>query len=87
MAATCMMDLQGICFSHAFFQGANLEKADLRGCDCSHAVFADAFLKGTDLRGAKLNGVDVRRMRFQNTRIDLEQAVQFAESLGCTLSG
>ena len=81
------MDLQGVCLAHAFFRGANLEKADLRGCDCSHAVFADAALKGADLRGARFNGVDVRQMRFQETKIDLEQAVRFAESLGCIVSG
>ena len=75
------MDLQGVCLAHAFFQGANLEKADLRGCDCSHAVFADAALKGADLRGARFNGVDVRQMRFQETKIDLEQAVRFARAV------
>ena len=82
------MDLQGVCLAHAFFQGANLEKGGParlrlfpRGV-CGRRPEGGGFL-----RGARFNGVDVRQMRFQETKIDLEQAVRFAESLGCIVSG
>ena len=39
-----------------------------------------------DLRGAKIDGTDLKSALMKRTKIDLEQAVLLAESLGAVLS-
>ncbi|MNR34997.1 hypothetical protein D3C85_1528140 [compost metagenome] len=39
-------------------------------------------LEGADLRDAKLEGIDLKSLDLKNVRIDVEQAVLLARSLG-----
>lgn len=81
------MDLQGVCLAHAFFRGLTWKRRTCAAATVPTRCLRTPPAEGADLRGARFNGVDVRQMRFQETKIDLEQAVRFAESLGCIVSG
>ncbi len=76
------MDFTGIKLEHADFRGCNLQKAIFKDCDLTSAMLQGANLKNADLRGAVTNGVDLGGLTFQKTKLDLQQAVQLAESLG-----
>ena len=80
------MELHGCNFHGANLTEVNLEKANLSGCDLGQAVVAGANLTDADLRGAKIDGTDLKSALMKRTKIDLEQAVLLAESLGAVLS-
>lgn len=56
----------------------------MRKSDLSYAVLSGSNLEKADLRGAEMKGIDFRSLRLKNTRIDPVQAIQVAESFGCT---
>lgn len=84
-------DLAGITFSdtrlvEADFTGANLTGAALRDCDLSNAKLTHAKLAKADLRGSTLAGLDLATITLDGTRLDVEQAVVIATSLGAVVS-
>ena len=75
-------DLRGIRFFEADLSECDLTKADLRDCDLTRVSMSRVKLEGADLRGAILEGIDLKSLDFKKVRIDREQAVLIARSLG-----
>ena len=90
--AWSLTDLHGLKLARMEWRGVSLAGADLRECDLSRSRFLDcdlssaqltnADLRESDLRGSRMDGVDFPHIRMKNTKIDLEQAVLLAESMG-----
>ena len=72
------MDLQ-----YVNLQDCNLTKSVFCGSNLSHAVVNGACMKQTDLRDAQIDGVDLRSAKLDQTKIDFNQAVRMAQSMGC----
>ena len=69
------------------FTGADLsrckfEKAVLRDCNFSEANLNGVSFQGADLRGSVFAQVDFLSLNLKNAKIDLNQAVAIAESIG-----
>ncbi len=75
-------DLSGVNFEGADLTGCQLQKSNLTYANLRQAVLHRANLKEADLRGADLSGVSLSTVQWGNTKIDLEQAVLFARSMG-----
>ena len=76
------VDLRKVRLVEADLYGADLEKADLRQADLARAVLAKANLFGADFRGANMEGIDFLNTNLRGAKIDLAQAVLFAEAHG-----
>ena len=81
------MDLSGEKISDINFSGASLrqcrfDKAVLRNCDFTGADIRGASFKNADLRGCTLDQLNLSLADFKGAKIDLTQAVAFAETFG-----
>lgn len=54
----------------------------MRGADLSRVQLAQCKLAGADLRDAKLEGIDLKSLDLKGVRLDVEQAVLLARSMG-----
>ena len=84
--------LEGIDFTKARLKDISFAEADLRECCFNSAVLTRCDFTGADIRGASFKNADLRTSRlanvslldadFKGAKVDLEQAVLFAEALG-----
>ncbi len=82
--------LKGVDFSEtrlkeADFYGCDLRKCSFRNADLSGALLTGAKTFDTDLRGANVEGVDFKTFSLKGIRIDINQAIFIAESMGAVL--
>lgn len=77
--------LTGVLLQEADLYGCDLQKADLRKADLTRAVLANAQTAGMDIRGAKVEGLDFMAFPVRGVRMDLDQAVLFAQSFGAKI--
>jgi len=76
------LDARGVKFESADFYGAVLTSADLRNCDLRRANLDQAKVEGVDFRGAQLMGIDLSTLVLKKARMDIDQAVVFAQCFG-----
>ena len=86
------LDLSRLVWENASFEGADLRECCLSGCvfsrcNLSGALLTNADLTKADLRGNRMDGVDFPHLTMKDTKIDLEQAVLIAESMGARYCG
>ena len=86
------LDLSRLVWENASFEGADLRECCLSGCvfsrcNLSGARLTNADLTKADLRGSRMDGVDFPHLTMKDTKIDLEQAVLIAESMGARYCG
>lgn len=76
------LELTGVNFEGAQLNHCQMARSSFRRCNFNHAWMTGVNLEGSDVRGSTLEGVDLKGIRFRNTKIDLEQAVALAAALG-----
>lgn len=69
-------------FTEADLSRCNFEKAVLRNCNFSGANLNGSSFRNADLRTCKLERVNILELDLFHAKIDLEQAILFAEALG-----
>lgn len=76
------MELHHINFEGADFTGCCMDHATISNCCMRHARFGSTSMVSADLRESDLSGSNLSGLILRKTKIDLQQAVLLAESLG-----
>lgn len=76
------MELVRVNFEGADFTGCCMDYARFFGCNLRHARFGNTSAVSADLRESDLSGSNLPGLILKKTKIDLQQAVLLAESLG-----
>ena len=74
--------MEGIRFCESDLRGCRFDRAVLRGCDFTGSDIRGASFLSADLRGCVLERLSLLDGKFKGAKIDLRQAVLFAEALG-----
>jgi len=76
------MELYHVNFEGADFTGCCMDHAKITACSLRHARFGNTSMVSADLRESDLSGSNLPGLILRKTKIDLQQAVLLAESLG-----